>query len=84
MKCYGKLFRAVGIQNKGAYLKMTDGAKTIVKSVKQIQLVFHRKTLIAVRRSRRALSEFETPIHPLRAREATNYPNQSGYSWRKR
>ncbi len=80
----GKLLRAIGIQNKGAYLKMTDGMDTIVKSVKQIQVIFHQKSLIAVRRSRRALSEFESPIHPLRTREATNYPNQSGSSWRKR
>ncbi len=60
----GKVLRAVGIQNKGAYLKMTDGAKTLVKSVKQIQVIFHQKSLIAVRRSRRASSEFESPIHP--------------------
>ena len=44
----GKVLPAVGIQNKGAYLKMTDGAKTLVKSVKQIQVIFHQKSLIAV------------------------------------
>ena len=43
---------------------MTDGMDTIVKSVKQVQVIFHQKSLIAVRRSRRALSEFELPIHP--------------------
>ena len=44
----GWLLQAIGIQNKGAYLKMTDGVNTIVKSVKQIQVVFHQKTLITV------------------------------------
>ncbi len=44
----GKLLRAIGIQNKGSYLKMTDGANTLVKSVKQIQVIFHQKTLITV------------------------------------
>ena len=48
VKCHGKLLRAVGIQNKGAYLKMTDGAKTLVKSVKQIRVIFHQKSLITV------------------------------------
>ncbi len=44
-------------------LIMTDGVKTVVKNVKQIQVIFHQKTLVAVRRSRRASSEFESPIH---------------------
>jgi len=34
------------MQNKGAYLKMTDGAKAIVKSVKKIEIVFHQKGVI--------------------------------------
>lgn len=34
----GKIYRAVGIQNKGAYLKMTDGTKPIVKNVKQVSV----------------------------------------------
>jgi len=44
----GKQYKAIGIQNKGTYLKMTDGVKTVVKSVKQIQVVFHQKTLVSV------------------------------------
>jgi hypothetical protein len=32
----GRQYQAVGMQNKGAYLKMTDGLKAIVKSVKKI------------------------------------------------
>jgi len=43
-----KLLRAIGIQNKGAYLKMTDGAKIVIKSIKQIQVIFHQKSLITV------------------------------------
>jgi len=43
----GKQYRAIGIQNKGAYLKMTDGVKPIVKSVKPICVVFHQKTLVS-------------------------------------
>ncbi len=50
----GKQYRAIGIQNKGAYVKMTlTGSdvrllseKAVVKSVKQIQVIFHQKTLI--------------------------------------
>jgi hypothetical protein len=44
----GKQYKAVGIQNNGAYLKMTNGTETTVKSVKQVQVVFHQKTLIYV------------------------------------
>jgi len=44
----GKPYQAVGIQNKGAYLKMTDGMKAIVKSVKKIESVFHQKGVIYV------------------------------------
>jgi hypothetical protein len=43
----GKQYKAIGIQNKGAYLKMTDGVKTVVKSVKQICIIFHQKTLVS-------------------------------------
>jgi len=42
----GKQYQAVGIQNKGAYLKMSDGLKAIVKSMKQIEVVFHQKGII--------------------------------------
>jgi hypothetical protein len=42
----GKQYQAVGMQNKGAYLKMTDGLKAIVKSVKKIERVFHQKGVI--------------------------------------
>lgn len=52
----GKQYRAIGIQNKGAYVKMNFtgsgvpsrllGEKAVVKSVKQIQVIFHQKTLI--------------------------------------
>ncbi len=44
----GKVLRAIGIQNKGAYLKMTDNVTTVVKNVKQIQVIFHQKTLISI------------------------------------
>ena len=46
VKFEGKQYQAVGIQNKGAYLKMTDGIKAIVKSVKKIDIVFHQKGVI--------------------------------------
>jgi hypothetical protein len=39
----GKQYQAVGTQNKGAYLKMTDGVKAIVKSMKKIEVLFHQK-----------------------------------------
>jgi len=42
----GKQYKAVGMQNNGAYLKMTSGMKPIVKSVKQIDIVYHQKTLV--------------------------------------
>ena len=42
----GKQYQAVGMQNKGAYLKMTDGLKAIIKSVKKIEVVFHQKGVI--------------------------------------
>lgn len=42
----GKQYQAVGIQNKGAYLKMTDGIKAIVKSVKKIEVIFHQKGVV--------------------------------------
>jgi hypothetical protein len=42
----GSQYQAVGMQNKGAYLKMTDGLKTLVKSVKKIEIVFHQKGVI--------------------------------------
>ena len=42
----GKQYQAVGIQNKGAYLKISDGVNAIVKSMKKIEVVFHQKGLI--------------------------------------
>jgi len=42
-----RVYRAVGIQNKGAYLKMTDGSNTLVKRVDHIHVIYHQKTLIA-------------------------------------
>lgn len=42
----GKQYQAVGMQNKGAYLKMTDGVKAIVKSMKKIDVIFHQKGVI--------------------------------------
>ena len=41
-------YKAVGMQNKGAYLKMTDGVKAIVKNMKYIDVLFHQKTLVVV------------------------------------
>lgn len=42
----GKQYQAIGIQNKGAYLKMTDGIKAIVKSIKKVEVVFHQKGVV--------------------------------------
>ena len=42
----GRQYQAVGMQNKGAYLKITDGVKAIVKSVKKIEVIFHQKGVI--------------------------------------
>ena len=42
----GKQYQAVGMQNKGAYLKMTDGVKAVVKSMKKIEIVFHQKGVV--------------------------------------
>jgi len=44
----GKWYKAVGIQNKGAYLKMADGRQPIVKNVNEIERVFHQKSLMVV------------------------------------
>lgn len=41
-----KLYKAIGIQNKGKYLEITDGIKSVIKSVKQIKIVFHQKTFV--------------------------------------
>lgn len=46
VKFEGKQYQAVGIQNKGAYLKMSDGVNAIVKSMKKIEVVFHQKGLV--------------------------------------
>jgi len=42
----GNTYTAQGVQNKGAYLKFTDGLKSFVKSMKQIEVVYHQKGLI--------------------------------------
>jgi hypothetical protein len=41
-----KQYQAIGMQNKGTYLKMTNGLKTFVKSMKKIDIVFHQKGII--------------------------------------
>jgi hypothetical protein len=42
----GNTYTAQGVQNKGAYLKFTDGLKSFVKSMKHIDVVYHQKGLI--------------------------------------
>ena len=42
----GKQYQAIGMQNKGAYLKMIDGLKAIVKSMKKIEVLFHQKGVV--------------------------------------
>jgi hypothetical protein len=42
----GNIYTAQGVQNKGAYLKFTDGLKSFVKSTKHIDVVYHQKGLI--------------------------------------
>lgn len=44
----GSIYKAVGVQNKGAYLKLTNGVKTVVKNIKHIKTIFHQKTLTDV------------------------------------
>jgi hypothetical protein len=39
-------YTAQGMQNKGAYLKFTDGVKSFVKNMKQISIVFHQNGII--------------------------------------
>lgn len=48
VKFDGMDYRAIGIQNKGQYLKMVNGSKPIVKNIKYIEVLFHQKTLKAV------------------------------------
>ncbi len=48
VKFEGKQYQVVGIQNKGAYLKMTDGLKSIVKNMKKIKVIFHQKGVVYV------------------------------------
>lgn len=48
VKYNGNFYRAVGIQNKGKYLKMSDGTDKIVKNIKDIEIVFHQKTLVLI------------------------------------
>ncbi len=42
----GNTYIAQGVQNKGAYLKFTNGVKSFVKGMKHIGVVFHHKGLI--------------------------------------
>ena len=42
----GKVYIAQGIQNRGAYLKFTNGVKSFVKSVKKIELLYHQRGLM--------------------------------------
>ncbi len=53
----GNIYRAVGVQNKGAYLKMTDNVKAIVKNIKKVKVVFHQKTLVVDRLSHKDSKE---------------------------
>ena len=46
VKYNGKFYRAGGIQNKGKYLKMSDGTANLVKNLKNIEVVFHQKALV--------------------------------------
>jgi len=48
VKFEGKMYRVVGIQNYGKYVKLTDGTKRIVKAIKHITVIFHQKTLLAL------------------------------------
>ena len=43
-----KMYRVVGVQNYGKYVKLTDGTNRIVKAIKFITVLFHQKTLIAL------------------------------------
>ena len=42
----GKIYKAVGVQNKGAALKMADDKKTMVRSIRKVDVVFHQKTFV--------------------------------------
>lgn len=46
VKWNGKIYRALGIQNKGTVLGMTDETKKIFRYVKFIDVVFHQKGLV--------------------------------------
>ena len=48
VKFEGKMYRVVGIQNYGKYVKLTDGTKRIVKAIEHITVIFHQKTLLAL------------------------------------
>ena len=43
-----KMYRVVGVQNYGKYVKLTDGTNRIVKAIKFITVIFHQKSLIAL------------------------------------
>ena len=42
----GDTYIAKGMQNKGAYLKFTNGVESFLKNMKQVSIVFHQKGLI--------------------------------------
>lgn len=43
----GKIYSAMGMQNKGTHLKMTDGVnKPLVKNLKNIEIVYRQKSFV--------------------------------------
>lgn len=42
----GKQYSAIGVQNHGNYLKMTDGLQSVVKPIKDIKCLYHQKTFV--------------------------------------
>lgn len=42
----GKQYRAVGVQNRGEYVKITDGKDMLVKKESKIKPLYHEKTLM--------------------------------------
>lgn len=46
IKWNGKKYISQGMQSLGKYLKFSDGTKSFIKSIKQINIVFHQKGLI--------------------------------------
>jgi len=42
----GKVCKAIGMQNKGKTLRLTNGHKAMSKNIKSIQVIFHQKTFV--------------------------------------